>query len=108
MKGGREADKDKNKDKNQDAAREKITASAGDGSIELPTQLLTTNGTAGAAELFAAALSGNKRGELVGERTLGRTVIDTRTHAPEPPNAHVAFSADAPRFVGLLKETFAR
>jgi inosine-uridine nucleoside N-ribohydrolase len=48
------------------------------------------------------------RVETKGERTLGRTVMDTRTHAPEPPNAHVAFDADARLFVDLLRETFAR
>jgi purine nucleosidase/ribosylpyrimidine nucleosidase len=47
------------------------------------------------------------RVETQGLRTLGRTVIDTRTHAPEPPNCHVAFGADARRFVELLLEVFA-
>lgn len=79
MKAGRESDKDKSKD----AAREKITAAAGDGSIELPAQLLITTGTSGPAELFAAALSGNNRGELVGERTLGRAGIQKLVRLPE-------------------------
>jgi carboxyl-terminal processing protease len=79
MKGGRESDKDKN----ADTAREKITAAPGDGSIELPVQVLTTTGTSGAAELFAAALSGNKRAELVGERTLGRAGIQKLVRLPE-------------------------
>lgn len=79
MKAGRESEKDKNKE----AAREKITAAAGDGSIELPAQLLVTTGTSGAAELFAAALSGNKRGDLVGERTLGRAGIQKLVRLPE-------------------------
>ena len=42
-------------------AKEPMSASAGDGSITLPVALLTDNGTAGPAELFAAALTGNKR-----------------------------------------------
>ena len=46
------------------------------------------------------------RVETQGELTVGRTVIDTRTHAPDEPNAHVAFAADARRFVELLVETF--
>jgi len=79
MKGGRESDKDKN----ADAVREKITAAPGDGSIELPVQVLTTTGTSGAAELFAAALSGNQRAELVGERTLGRAGIQKLVRLPE-------------------------
>lgn len=48
------------------------------------------------------------RVETQGTRTVGRTVIDTRTHDSEPPNAHVAFHADAPLFVKLLTETFSR
>src|SRR6478736_458097 len=48
------------------------------------------------------------RVETAGELTLGRTVIDTSTHAKEPANCQVAFSADARRFVGLLLDVFAR
>jgi carboxyl-terminal processing protease len=48
-----------------------ITASAGDGAITMPVVLLVSNGTANAAEVFAAALSGNNRAELVGEPTAG-------------------------------------
>ena len=33
---------------------------------------MTTNGTSGPAEMLAAALAGNDRATLVGERTLGR------------------------------------
>jgi carboxyl-terminal processing protease len=53
-------------------AREPIPARDGDGAIDLPVSLLTTTGTSGPAELFVAALDGNKRADLVGERTLGR------------------------------------
>jgi carboxyl-terminal processing protease len=52
--------------------RETIAARTGDGSVTLPATVLVTTGTAGAAEIFAAALDGNKRADLVGERTLGR------------------------------------
>ena len=45
------------------------------------------------------------RVETRGELTVGQTVIDTRTHAPNAPNASVAFGADARRFVELLVET---
>ncbi len=83
IKAGRETDKDKDKDKNKAATREPISAAAGDGSIDLPVQLLVTTGTSGAAELFAAALSGNKRAELVGERTLGRAGIQKLVRLPE-------------------------
>ena len=40
--------------------------------VTLPVAILTDNGTSGAAEVFAAALGGNKRASVVGERTIGR------------------------------------
>jgi inosine-uridine nucleoside N-ribohydrolase len=46
--------------------------------------------------------------ETRGELTIGRTVIDTRGISDLEPNAFVAFDADAPKFVSLLLETFAR
>jgi carboxyl-terminal processing protease len=46
-------------------------AAAGDGAIALPIVLLVSNGTAQAAEAFAAALSGNGRADLVGQPTAG-------------------------------------
>jgi len=63
--------------------RETIAAKAGDGTIDLPVTLLATTGTAGAAELFVAALDGNKRAEIVGERTLGRAGIQKLVKLPE-------------------------
>jgi len=54
------------------ASRQTISAAGGDGALRLPIALLTDFGTAGAAELFVAALTGNKRAETVGERTNGR------------------------------------
>jgi carboxyl-terminal processing protease len=83
MKGGREKDKDKLAEGEKPAARETISAQPGDGTIELPVQLLVTTGTSGAAELFAAALDGNKRAELVGEHTLGRAAIQKLVKLPE-------------------------
>jgi carboxyl-terminal processing protease len=52
--------------------REPIVAQSGDGSITAPVVLLVNQGTAGAAEVFAAALDDNDRADLVGEQTLGR------------------------------------
>jgi carboxyl-terminal processing protease len=79
VKAGREE-----KDKTPTVAREKIEAQAGDGGFgDVPIQVLITNGTAGPAELFAAALAGNKRAELVGERTLGRAGIQKLVRLPE-------------------------
>jgi len=51
--------------------RETIEAKAGDAVITAPIVILVSNGTARAAEVFAAALSGAKRAELVGEQTQG-------------------------------------
>jgi len=56
----------------RDAEKVAVAASGGDSSIALPVVLMTDNGTSGAAEVFAAALHGNTRASLVGERTLGR------------------------------------
>lgn len=52
--------------------KETITAQSGDAAITAPLAVLVDQGTSGAAELFASALSGNDRARLVGERTLGR------------------------------------
>lgn len=49
-----------------------IDAATGDGSVTLPLTILADNGTSGAAEIFASALLGNKRAEIVGEHTIGR------------------------------------
>jgi len=54
------------------AERETIAAGSGDGSVTAPATVLIDSGTSGGAELFASALSGNKRAELVGEHTIGR------------------------------------
>jgi carboxyl-terminal processing protease len=87
MKGGREKDKEKVGEEKaageKRADRETISAQPGDGTIELPVQVLVTTGTSGAAELFAAALDGNKRAELVGEHTLGRAAIQKLVKLPE-------------------------
>jgi carboxyl-terminal processing protease len=69
--------------RDEKASREPVTAAAGDGSVKLPVTLLVTTGTSGAAELFAAALDGNKRADLVGERTLGRAGIQKLVRLPE-------------------------
>jgi carboxyl-terminal processing protease len=63
--------------------RETIAARAGDGTITLPTQVLVSTGTSSGAELFAAALAGNKRAELVGEHTLGRAAQQRLIRLPD-------------------------
>jgi carboxyl-terminal processing protease len=69
--------------KDEKDAGERIDARAGDGAIELPVLLLVTTGTSGAAEVFAAALDGRDRAELIGERTLGRAGVQKLVKLPE-------------------------
>ncbi len=66
-----------------DGARQTVAAKGGDGSIALPVTVLSTTGTSGAAELFTAALKGNKRADLVGERTLGRAGVQKLVRLPD-------------------------
>jgi carboxyl-terminal processing protease len=61
----------------------KIAAEKGDGSITVPLTLLVDAGTSGPAEVFAAALAGNKRAELIGERTVGRTGVQELVKLPD-------------------------
>jgi carboxyl-terminal processing protease len=63
--------------------REPISAAAGDGAITMPVALLTDNGTSGGGELFAAALAGNKRATVFGERTLGRAARQKLVRLPD-------------------------
>lgn len=63
--------------------KETIAAQGQDGSLTAPVELLVDQGTAAAAEMFASALSGNKRAELVGERTLGRAARQQLVKLPD-------------------------
>lgn len=63
--------------------RETIAAGPGDGSITLPTVLLIDTGTSGGAELFASALAGNQRADLIGEHTIGRTATQKLIKLPD-------------------------
>ena len=65
------------------AERQTIAASAGDGAVTVPAALLVDTGTSGAAELFAAALSGNQRADLIGERTIGRAATQKLIKLPD-------------------------
>ena len=53
------------------AAKENIRSTSGPAASRIRVVVLQDFGTSGPAEVFAAALSGNKRAELVGERTAG-------------------------------------
>ena len=59
------------------------TAASGDGTITIPIVLITSNGTANAAEIFAAALSGNHRADIVGEPTAGMAGVQHLVRLPE-------------------------
>lgn len=68
------------------AGREnKTTTTAGpnDGSVTTPVVLLVSNGTANAAEIFAAALQGNSRASLVGEPTAGIASVQRLVKLPD-------------------------
>lgn len=65
------------------AERQSITAGAGDGAVTVPVVVLIDAGTSGPAELFAAALSGNQRAELVGEHTIGRAARQRLIKLPD-------------------------
>ncbi|HXD72815.1 MAG TPA: S41 family peptidase [Vicinamibacterales bacterium] len=63
--------------------KESIVSNTGDGSISLPLVVLVDSGTAGASELFASAIVGNKRADLVGEHTIGRAGIQKLIKLPD-------------------------
>ena len=64
-------------------ARDVVAAAATDGALHEPVALLVSQGTAGAAEVFAAALDGNERAELIGEHTLGRAARQRLVKLPD-------------------------
>src|SRR5581483_4173142 len=53
-------------------ARDTIVSTTGSDAITTPLAILIDTGTSGAAEVLAASLAGNKRGDLFGEHTIGR------------------------------------
>jgi carboxyl-terminal processing protease len=63
--------------------REMIVSNTGDGAITIPIVLLVDAGTSGAAELFASALAGNQRADLVGEHTIGRAGVQKLIKLPD-------------------------
>jgi carboxyl-terminal processing protease len=63
--------------------KQDVTAEAGDGAITMPVTLLVTNGTSQAAEVFAAALAGHKRADVVGEHTIGRAATQELVRLPD-------------------------
>jgi carboxyl-terminal processing protease len=65
------------------AAKENISSTSGPAATRIRVVVLQDFGTAGPAEVFAAALAGNKRAELVGERTAGLAAEQHLVRLPE-------------------------
>ena len=65
------------------AGQQKLDAVKGDGAIAVPVERLVDAGTSGAAEIFAAAMAGNKRADLIGEHTIGRAGIQELVKLPD-------------------------
>lgn len=63
--------------------REPISGQPTDGAVTAPLALLVDIGTAGAAEVFAAALKGNGRAGLIGTSTLGRAARQRLVKLPD-------------------------
>lgn len=68
----------------RDAAnKETITSSSSATALTIPVVILQSFGTSGPAEVFATALAGNKRAEIVGERTAGLAAEQRLVRLPE-------------------------
>jgi carboxyl-terminal processing protease len=63
--------------------REVVPADSAEANIAAPIVLLTDAGTAGAAEVFAAALDDNDRATIIGDRTLGRAARQRLVRLPD-------------------------
>jgi carboxyl-terminal processing protease len=63
--------------------KETVAAQAGDGAVTAPVVLLVDQSTARAGEVFAAALDGNKRAEMIGEHTVGSAARQRLVKLPD-------------------------
>jgi carboxyl-terminal processing protease len=63
--------------------KEVVSAQTADGAVTAPVELLIDPGTSGPAEVFAAALDGNGRAELVGAASLGRAARQRLVKLPD-------------------------
>jgi carboxyl-terminal processing protease len=63
--------------------RDPVAGQPSDGAVTAPVALLVDIGTAGPAEVFAAALDGNGRADLVGSNTLGRAARQRLVKLPD-------------------------
>jgi carboxyl-terminal processing protease len=67
----------------KNGARDTVAAAAGDGALTIPAVVLVDAGTSGAAEIFASALAGNQRADLIGEHTIGRAASQKLVRLPD-------------------------
>src|SRR6266550_5700345 len=67
----------------QKANKETVGTQTGDGAVTAPVVLLVDQSTARAGEVFAAALDGNKRAEMIGERTVGSAAKQKLVKLPD-------------------------
>ncbi len=67
----------------QTVAKQTFTADPSRFITKAPLAILVNNGTAGAAEIVAAAILDNKRGDLVGSRTFGEGVVQKTITLPD-------------------------
>ena len=67
----------------QTVAKQTFTADSSHFITKAPLVILVNNGTAGAAEIVAAAILDNKRGDLVGSRTFGEGVVQKTITLPD-------------------------
>jgi carboxyl-terminal processing protease len=65
------------------ANKETVSAQTGDGVITAPVVLLVDQSTARAGEVFAAAVDGNKRAEMIGEHTVGSAAKQKLVKLPD-------------------------
>jgi carboxyl-terminal processing protease len=63
--------------------KDPIAGQPSDGAVTAPVAMLVDIGTSGAAEVFAAALAGNDRADLVGTNTLGRAARQRLVKLPD-------------------------
>jgi carboxyl-terminal processing protease len=63
--------------------KEPIAGQPSDGAVTAPAALLVDIGTSGPAEVFAAALAGNDRADLIGTNTLGRAARQRLVKLPD-------------------------
>ena len=63
--------------------KETVAAQTGDGTVTAPLALLVDQSTARAGEVFAAALDGSKRAEMIGEHTVGSAARQKLVKLPD-------------------------